>query len=179
MNNIKHLLVFTTIAMLITSKTYTCFAESEEEKDKKQNISVQEDLNNKLGLIYSSKKLEEATELLKEGKFNEAEKLINSTKDWLIEATETHYNLYQALNKQEKDLNILERSKIEKAHALDFGQLRDQSYYILAKAYIGQNKEKEAIKPLLNIIKSQSSTELGKEAYKLLHEIKFSDDTKN
>lgn len=178
MNNMKLLLVFTAIIIFLTSKTYICLAEDEEKKEEISKISVQEDLENKLGLIYSSKKLEEATGLLKEGKFSEAEKLINSTKDWLIEATETHYHLYQALSKQEKDSKVIEASKIEKAHALDFGQLRDQSYYILAKAYIGQSREKEAIKPLLSIIKSQANTGLGKEAYKLLNEIKFSDKIK-
>ena len=182
MNKLILVLVFTASMVLLTNKTYISLAQDEiktAEKPKEEKISVQEDPENKLGLIYSSKKLEEATQLLKEGKFSEAEKLINNTKDWLIEATETHYHLYQALGKQEKDSKITEASKIEKAHALDFGQLRDQSYYILAKAYIGQNKEKEAIKPLLNILKSQANTGLGKEAYKLLNEIKFSDNTKN
>lgn len=181
MKTFKLSLVFTATFLLLGSTTYISFAQ-EEEKAKEESqikISVQEDSENKLGLIYSSKKLEEATQLLKEGRFHEAEKIINSTKDWLMEATESHYHLYQALSKQEKDPQIAKSSKIEKAHALDFGQLRDQSYYILAKAYIGQEKSKEAIKPLLSIIKSQPNTNLGKEAYKLLQEIKFSDSISN
>ena len=80
--------------------------------------------------------------------------------------------MFQVLSKKTKTITA---SKVEKAHALDFGQLRDQSYFLLAKVYIGQNKLKEAVKLLTEIIKSQSDSNLGLEAYKTLQEIKFSD----
>ncbi len=139
-------------------------------------ISVQEDPSNELGLIYSVKKLEEATKLIENNNLNDAEILLASIKDWLTEAAEHHYSLFQTLSKNYKNQNI---SKIEKAHALDFANLRDQSYFLLAKVYIGQNKLKPAIKLLLDIIKSQPDSELSQKAYKLIQDIKFSDKATN
>ncbi len=138
-------------------------------------LSVQEDSDNSLGLIFSVKKIEEANNLLAEGKTDEAEKKLNEIKGWLINATDYHYNLYQVINKNSK---TEQAAKIEKAHALDFANLRDQAFYLLARIYISQNKLKEATKLLTDIVKSQSESELGKDAYKTLLEIKFSDQVK-
>ena len=142
---------------------------------KPQPLSVQEDTENQLGLIFSVKKIEEANNLFGEGKIDEAEKKLNEIKNWLINATDYHYNLYQIFNKNSKTVQV---AKIEKAHALDFGNLRDQASYLLAKVYISQNKLKEAVKLLTEIVKSQTESELGQSAYKTLVEIKFSDQVK-
>ena len=135
-------------------------------------LSVQEDPENQLGLIFWVKKLEEATRFLKEEKDQDAEKILTNAKSYLTDATEYHYNLFQVLSKQPKTSS---QSKIEKAHALDFGGLRDQSYYLLAQVYIRQNKLKEAVKLLIEVVKSQGDSELGHKAYKALQDIKFSD----
>ncbi|MBI3590113.1 MAG: hypothetical protein HY094_01890 [Candidatus Melainabacteria bacterium] len=146
------------------------------EPDQKINlpVSVQEDSQNQLGLIYSVKKIEEASTLIRDGNIQEAEKTLLSIKNWLTEATDFHYSLFQALSKHSKTLF---ESKIEKAHALDFAQVRDQSYFLLAKVYIIQNKFKDAVKLLVEIVKSQPDSALAREAYKALQEIKFSDKT--
>ena len=138
-------------------------------------VSVQEDLQNELGLIYTVKKLDEAKKLIEDGKYIEAEKIIVEVKKWLTDATESHYSLFQAFNRREKSIEF---AKIEKAHAADFGHVRDQSYFLLAKAYIGQNKLKKATSLLVEIIKSQNGTMLAERAYKTLQEIKFSDKAK-
>ena len=140
-----------------------------------QPVSVQEDPQNQLGLIYTVKKLDEARKLIEEGNYGEAEKLLIEAKIWLIDATEFHYNLFQAFNKQQKNIGL---AKIEKAHAADFGHARDQAYFLLAKAYIGENKLREAAALLVEIIKSQNGTILSEQAYKTLQEIKFSDKAK-
>ena len=135
-------------------------------------VSVQEEESNSLGLIYSAKKIEEAKILLQEKNPAEAEKILKDLKEWLTTATELHYNLYKILSdKQNKTIE----SKFEKAHALDFGKLRDESCFWLAKTYILQNKPKDAISILVEIIKSQIGQPLGEQSYKLLQEIKFSD----
>ena len=148
------------------------------ESDQKQNmpLSVQEDFQNQLGLIYSVKKIEDASGLIKAGNIQEAEKLLLISKDWLTEATDYHYALSQALSKQ---LKTAFASKIEKAHTLDFAQTRDQCYFLLSKVYIIQGKLQEAIKLLVDIVKSQPDSQIGLEAYKLLQEIKFSDKPKD
>ncbi len=135
-------------------------------------VSVQEDVNNQLGLIYTVKKLDEGKNLVEEGNYLEAEKILLESKSWLTEATEYHYSLYQLYHRQQKNVLL---AKMEKAHAADFGHARDQSYFLLAKAYIGENKLKEAVALLVEIIKSQNGTMLSERAYKTLQEIKFSD----
>ena len=143
--------------------------------ESKTQVSVQEDPNNQLGLIYSVKKLEAATKLFNEGSLPESEKLVLEVKDWLTDVTEYHYSIYQIFN---KGLKTVSAGRIERAHALDFGQLRDKAYFLLAKIYISQNKLKDAVKLLVEIIKSEGDTDLGQEAYKTLQEIKFSDKPK-
>ncbi len=135
-------------------------------------VSVQEDPNNKLGLISIIRKIEEASTLLKEGKINEAEKILLTTKSWLTDFSNYHYDLYEILKKQPKTISA---SKIEKAHALDFARVRDQSNFLLARVYIIQNKLKEAVDLLIQIIKSQPGSDLANESYKVLQGIKFSD----
>lgn len=146
-----------------------------QEADLAKPISVQEDTKNKLGLIYSVKKLEQASSLIKEGKINDAEKILLGAKEWLTQAADLHFELFQPLSKNFKTIS---ESKIEKAHALDFARVRDQTYYLLARVYILQNKHASAVKLLVEVIKSQPDSELAYEAYKTLQEIKFSDKLK-
>ena len=141
----------------------------------KEIISVQEDPQNELGLVNSVKKIETASELIKEGKYTDAEKVLVEIKDWLTEATDFHFNLYTSFEKSPKMQPL---AKIEKAHALDFGRVRDRSFYLLAKICITQNKLKEAVKLLVEVVKSQPDSELGQEAYKTLVDIRFSDKAK-
>ena len=146
-----------------------------QEPNVNQLVSVQEDPKNQLGLIYTVKKLDEARKLIEEGNYGDAQKILIEAKDWLTDATEFHYNLFQTFSKQQKNSGL---AKIEKAHANDFGNLRDQAYFLLAKAYIGENKLRKAASLLIEIIKSQNGSVLSEQAYKTLQEIKFSDKAK-
>ena len=163
-------LVFTAILIFCNLFVFSFIVLAEENSN--QIISVQEDSQNILGLALVAKKFEEANNLLKNNQAQEAENVLIEAKLWLTEATQQHYELSQALS---KDATTTNSSKIEKAHALDFGKLRDEISLLLAKAYIKQNKLKEAVRQLVEITKSQPTTIIGKEAYKLLQEIKFSD----
>lgn len=172
MKKIFFVIVLTVSCVLLTNKQNFCYPQT---KTETKQESILEDPSNQLGLIYWARKLEEATSLLKQEKIQEAEKILISTKEWLTDATEYHYNLFQSLSKNPKNINL---SKIERAHAFDYGQIRDQSSYLLAQAYIKQNKLKEGVKLLVEIIKSQPDSELGHNAYKTLQDIKFSDKSK-
>ena len=138
-------------------------------------ISVQEDPQNQLGLIFVSNKIDEAKKLLESGSLEEAEKILLENKKWIEEITEYHYSLFQIFNKQPGNSS---KAKIEQAHALDFGHLRDQIYFLLAKVYIVQNKFKDALPLLVGIVKSQDGSSLATDAYKALIEMKFSDQVK-
>ena len=137
-------------------------------------ISVQEEENNPLGLVYSAKKIEEAKLLIEENNFPEAENILKETSDWLTSATELHYTLHKTLSTQK---NRFTEAKFEKAHALDFGRLRDESYILLAKVYFSENKLKESVSLLTEVVKSQIGQPLGDEAFRILQRIKFSDKT--
>ena len=135
-------------------------------------VSVQDDPKNTLGLIYSIKQIEQASTLLKDGKTEDAEKLLLGVKNWLTDASENHYKLFQTFSKNQKKTKS---AKLEKAHALDFANARDRCYFLLEKKYISQKKIKDAVMLLVEIVSSQPDTEIGNSAYKLLQEIKFSD----
>ncbi len=167
-------IVFTSILFLSALSVYSQ-TNTNQEPSVNQPVSIQEDSQNQLGLIYTVKKLDGARKLIEEGNYVEAEKILLDAKNWLTDATEFHYNLFQIFNRQQKNANF---AKIERAHAADFGQARDQAFYLLAKTYIGENKFKEAVSLLIEIIKSQNGSILSEQAYKTLEEIKFSDKPK-
>ena len=167
-------IVFTGILFLSALNAYSQ-TNSNQEPNANQPVSIQEDSQNQLGLIYTVKKLDEARKLIEEGNYGEAEKILIEAKNWLTDATEFHYNLFQTFSKQQKNSGL---AKIEKAHASDFGNARDQSYFLLAKAYIGENKLRKAASLLIEIIKSQNGSAFSEEAYRTLQEIKFSDKAK-
>ena len=167
-------IVFTGILFLSVLSSYSQ-TNLNQEPNVNQPVSVQEDPQNQLGLIYTVKKLDEARKLIEEGNYEQAKKILIDAKTWLTDATEFHYNLFQLFNKQQKNTTL---AKIEKAHASDFGNARDQAFYLLAKTYIGENKLREAVSLLIEIIKSQNGSILSEQAYKTLQEIKFSDKAK-
>ena len=90
-------------------------------------VSVQDDPKNTLGLIYSIKQIEQASTLLKDGKTEDAEKLLLGVKNWLTDASENHYKLFQTFSKNQKKTKS---AKLEKAHALDFANARDRCYFL-------------------------------------------------
>ena len=137
--------------------------------------SVQENPQNELGLIYFANRIEAGKKYLEENNLTEAEKILKSATEELTDITQLHFDLFQSLNKY--PLKNLE-AKMEKAHAIDFGKLRDQSSFLLAKTYIEEKKLKDALKLLVEIIKSQPNSEIGKESYKALIELNFSDKVK-
>ena len=171
--NLSKILVFTLSFILCQ----TLFAYSEEDKSNKEKletnyITVQEDPNNSLGIIYASNKLNQVTQQLTNGNLDEAIKELEELSTWLTNATDNHYELYSSFS---KNAELKSASKLEKAYAHDFAELRDKSYYLLAQSYIRQNKLRKAVELLVKIVSSQPDSELGNEAYKSLQKIRFSD----
>lgn len=139
---------------------------------KENTITVQEDPSNKLGLLHARTNLEKATKHLEAGEVEKAEKILLTVSEDLTKRTENHFDLYQIYS---KNIKTIDRGRIEKAYAKDFGTLRDHSFFLLAQVHIVKNKLPEASELLVEIIKSQSTSELGENAYKKLQEIRFSD----
>lgn len=162
MNKYITILVLTIILVLNTNKAFS------------EKISIQEDPQNELGLLFTAKKIEGAKKLIQDGKYEEAKKILKESSEWLTTGTEYHYSLYKVLTKQQNTLET-QKSKIEKAHALDWGKVRDEAYFLLATILIKEKNFKEALKLLIEVINSEPDSQLGHNAYKTLQDLKFSD----
>ena len=178
----KKELLLTTLIVLTGQLTYNLptYCQSETKttppptKTPPKNIDPQATTTEKssLSLRYAEKKIEEASKLFQKGDLDQAYKVLFPITEWLTQATQLHYELFQVLSKHTQTATT---SKVEKIQALDFGQLRDRSYFLLANIYISQNKLQEAVNILAEVIKSQPDSELGLESYKKLQEVNFSD----
>lgn len=130
------------------------------------------DPKNKLGLAYPFEQLEKSKELLKNKNIAGAKIIVEPLSEWLTTLTEYHIQLFKKLNGIDTAKN---QAQVEKRLALDSALLRDKAYYQLALIYLGENKEKEAIKYFIEVIKSQPKTELGMKSYEILQQIGFTE----
>lgn len=145
----------------------------EEIKTSEQRVpSLVANPSNKLGLAYPYQQLEKSTEMLKAKDLAGAKKLVEPLSEWLTSATEFHIQLFKKLNDIESAKN---QAQVEKRLALDSALLRDKAYYQLALIYLAENKNKEAIKYFIEVIKSQPKTELGMKSYEILQQIGFTE----
>jgi hypothetical protein len=92
---------------------------------------------------------------------------------WLVDATETHIDLYQTLSRVP---SARVQAAFEKKLGLEFAKLRDQNLYLLGELYIENGDKRAAVRPLVQLIQSQSRTALGYKAYQLLQEIGFTEE---
>lgn len=137
-----------------------------------QMQSLIADPNNPLGLAYPYQQLEISKDHLKKKETAQAKLIVEPLSEWLTTLTEYHIELFKKLNNIETAKN---QAQIEKRIALDAALLRDKAYYQLALIYLTEHKEKEAIKYLVEVIKSQPKTELGMKSYEILQQIGFTD----
>lgn len=139
------------------------------------NQSLLNSPNNPIGLAYPFKQLEQSTELLKKNDIGGAKKIVEPLSEWLTDMTEYHIALFKKLNTID---TAKESAQIEKRIALDSALLRDKAYYQLALIYIAEKDMKKAIKYLVDIVKSQPTTELGIKSYEILQQIGFTEKVK-
>lgn len=141
-----------------------------QEQGKTQSLLA--DPNNKLGLAYPFKKLEDSKNFLKKKDISGAKAIVEPLSEWLTHLTEYHIELFKKLNGIDTAKN---QAQVEKRLALDSALLRDKAYYQLALIYLAENKEREAVKYLIEVIKSQPKTELGMKSYEILQQIGFTE----
>ncbi len=125
---------------------------------------------NPLGLSVAEDRLNEVADLLEKKQIGLAKAKLVPLRQWLIEATEAHIDLYKALSKLP---SARAQAELEKQLALEFAILRDKSLYQMANIYVAERNHREAIKGLTEIVKSQPSSVLGIKSYKLLQQIGF------
>ena len=144
----------------------------EELKGTPKAKSLVADPKNKLGLAYPYIQLEKSKELLKKKDIAGAKVIVEPIAKWLTDLTEYHIQLFKKLNNIDTAKN---QAQVEKKLALDAALLRDKAFYQLALKYLGENKEKEAVKYFIEVIKSQPKTELGMKSYEILQQIGFTE----
>ena len=131
--------------------------------------------NNKMGLTFANNELKAIVQLKDAGQINSALTKSQALNTWLIDATETHIDLFQTLNRVP---SARVQAAFEKKLGLEFAKLRDQNLLTLGELYIKANREREAVRPLTQLIQSQSRSAMGYKAYQLLQEIGFTEELK-
>jgi hypothetical protein len=129
--------------------------------------------SNKMGLAYAAEELNKVLDFQKQGKTVQAIAISKDLDSWLIDATETHIDLYQVLNRVP---SARVQASFEKKLGLEFAKLRDRNLLALAQLYRDLGQDRKAVRPLVQLIQSQSRTELGLKAYKILQDMGFTEE---
>lgn len=128
---------------------------------------------NKMGLAYAANELNKVLDLQKSKSYTSALLLSKELDAWLIDATETHIDLYQTLNRVP---SARVQASFEKKLGLEFAKLRDRNLLALGELYRAMGMERKSVRPLVQLVQSQSRTELGLKAYKILQEMGFTEE---
>lgn len=155
---IKKFLIFTFFLLIISQITVPAHS---------QAIT---DVKNQLGTAYVENAINKARNLVKAKNYIDATILINSINQWTADSAEYHTDLFKTLKKIE---NADVQANIEKELAIKFAVMRDEILFLNAEIFIHENKKRNAVENLVEIVKSQPNSELGFKAYKLLKEIGF------
>lgn len=93
--------------------------------------------------------------------------------EWLTDAADAHYRMYQAFAKSELTKN---QAASEKQLNQSFSQLKREAQLLKADLLIKQGRGPEALSPLVDIVVNDPRSQTGQAAYKKLTELGFSRD---
>lgn len=93
--------------------------------------------------------------------------------EWLTDAADAHYRMYQAFAKSELTKN---QAASEKQLNQSFSQLKREAQLLKADLLIKQGRGPEALSPLVEIVVNDPRSQTGQAAYKKLTELGFSRD---
>jgi hypothetical protein len=132
-----------------------------------------DDPKNPLGLMAAKNQLNHVELLMGDKRWLEADKELSTLKPWLIEATERHIELYKILTRVPSGRV---QGEFEKRLALEFAKMRDKALFNSGRIAMQIGNPKRAVRDLIEVIQSQSRTEMGVQAYKLLQEVGFTEE---
>lgn len=135
----------------------------------KQLIKVY-DPDNTIGIAYIENTIKKAEFYLEEGDFDSAGQELNHISEWVYDATEYHTDLFKTLKNVE---NSDAQANIERDLAIQFAVLRDKTLFLESKVNLANGNKKQAVQKLVEVVRSQPSTDLGFKAYEKLQEIGF------
>jgi len=128
------------------------------------------DPQNPVGIIYVENVIDKAEFYIEESDFDSAKQVLDGVSEWIYDATEYHTDLFKTLNNLE---NSEAQADIERNLAIQFAILRDKALFLESKVFLANGKKREAVKNLVEVVRSQPSTDLGFKAYETLQEIGF------
>jgi hypothetical protein len=118
-------------------------------------------------------RLEELRNIMLTAKPKEFQDAITDYLDWLGDMADAHWKIYQSFSKVE---SLKPQADVEKQSTLKLGSLKRQAMLLKAEFLIRNNRQPEALQPLVDIVVAEPRTATGEAAYSLLKQIGFSDE---
>jgi hypothetical protein len=137
-----------------------------------QKLVTLDNPNNPLGFTDAETKLNQVAVLIDRKDFIQAKSYLQPLRQWLIDSTEAHINLYKTLSNIP---SARAQAELEKQLALQFAILRDKAIFNQGMIEISQKNYKAAVKELTEVVKSQPRGAMGIKSYQLLQEIGFTE----
>lgn len=118
-------------------------------------------------------RLEELRNIMITAKPKEFQDAITDYLDWLADMADGHWKIYQAFSKVD---SMKPQADVEKGITLKLGSLKRQGLLLKAEFLIRNNRQPEALQPLIDIVVAEPKTSTGDAAYSLLKQIGFSEE---
>jgi hypothetical protein len=118
-------------------------------------------------------RLEELRNIMVTAKPKEFQDAITDYLDWLGDMADAHWRIYQSFAKVD---SMKPQADLEKQSTLKLGALKRQAMLLKAEFLIRNNRQPEALQPLVDIVVAEPRTATGEAAYSLLKQIGFSDE---
>lgn len=116
-------------------------------------------------------RLEELRGALMNGSPQASQEGIFEICEWLADAADAHYRMYQAFAKSELTRG---QAQAEKQLNVKFSQLKREAQLLKADLLIKQQRAPEALQPLVDIVIADPRSNTGQAAYKRLVDLGFS-----
>lgn len=117
-------------------------------------------------------KIEEMSNRLAVSRPSDVKDNIFNLCEWLQECADAHWKMYQSFDKLP---GTKVQAKQEKETAIKFSRLKNRARLLKADVFIKEGRYPEALGPLVEIVTSEPTTDLGQAAYKRLTDMGFSD----
>lgn len=118
-------------------------------------------------------RLEELRNVMLSAKAKDFQNAISDYLDWLSDLADGHWKLYQAFAKVD---SLKAQAELEKSTTLKLGSLKRQALLLKAEFLVRNNRQPEALSPLIDIVTAEPKTATGEAAYNMLKEIGFSEE---